>query len=205
MIEAIILAAGESRRMGRAKALLSFGSKTALALIVDTLNKAGISRIHVVVGHEAAKIIKESKVKADFVVNKNYKDGQFSSLQSGIASLSPTCPGVVVCLVDQPHILAEWVRALLQETDKTAPPIIRPKFGRKTGHPIYYGSMLFAEILAMPPTATAKVLMKKYYDKTAFVEVQSDAIFYDADTPADYKFLQRLLKKTASEDLPPEV
>jgi len=204
MIEAIILAAGESRRMGRTKALLPFGSKTALSLIVDTLRKAGISKLHVVVGQEADKIISGSKVRADFVVNKNHKDGQFSSLQTGIASASPTCRGVVVCLVDQPHILIEWIKALLQEANKRDSLIIRPRFGRKTGHPIYYASALFSEILAMPPTATAKLLMKKYKDETAFVDVQSDGIFYDADTPADYEFIQRFIKKTASEDSPPK-
>jgi molybdenum cofactor cytidylyltransferase len=204
MIEAIILAAGESKRMGRPKPLLHIGGKSALALIVDTLKKAGISSNHVVVGHKAKKIIDEAGIDADFVFNENYMEGQFSSLRKGVVSLSKECSAVIVCLVDQPHIHSNWVRHLIKEKSKNEAWIIRLKFGGKSGHPLLISKELFKEIMAMSSKATAKDLMIKYKDRTAFIESDSDGILYDADTPADFEFIQRYMTKKASEGFPPD-
>ena len=204
MIEAIILAAGESKRMGRPKPLLHIGGKPALALIVDTLKEAGISSAHVVVGHKAKKIIDETDIDVDFVFNENYKEGQFSSLKKGVASLSKECTAAIVCLVDQPHIHSNWVRLLVKEKSKNGSWIIRLKFGGKSGHPLLISKELFQEIITMPSKATAKDLMKKYNDQTEFIESGSDGILYDADTPADFEFIKRYMTMRASEGFPPD-
>ena len=198
------MAAGESRRMGRLKPLLRFGDKTALAVIVEALNAAGVFSIHVVVGHKADKVIANAGVDVDFVINKNYKDGQFSSLQCGIGSLSRECRAVIVCLVDQPHVHPTWIRHLIETKSKKKAGIVRLRFGGKSGHPILFSSALFAEIVDMPSTATAKQLVKKHAHQTLFVEVESDGILYDADTPDDLNFIQRYMTNRTLEGFPPD-
>ena len=204
MIEAIILAAGESKRMGCLKPLLRIGEKTALAIIVEALKEAGISHTHTVVGHKSEKVIARANTDTFFVLNENYKNGQFSSLQCGISALSNDCSAAIICLVDQPHIQSTWVELLLQEYRKNHPLIVRLKFGSKTGHPILISKALFSEIINAPKTLTAKDIMTKYSNQTSFVDVYSDGILYDADTPRDFKFIQRYITKKASEDSPPD-
>ncbi|MBN1561595.1 nucleotidyltransferase family protein [candidate division KSB1 bacterium] len=191
-IQAIILAAGESRRMGRLKPLLRIGDKTALGHIVEQLQNAAIDTIHIVVGYEAERIIRESGVAGHFVVNERYPLGQFSSLQRGIAALSE-CAVAAVCLVDQPQIQPAWILALIAGLQPSIK-IVRPSFHGSSGHPVLYTQSLFQEILAMPPTATAKELMRSYAAQTVFVDMDSEAILYDADTPADFAAMKRWLE-----------
>ena len=71
--------------------------------------------------------------------------------------------------------------------------IVRLSFKGRTGHPILYAQELLQEIMKMPATATAKVLMSKYVNETEFVEIDSDAILYDADTPEDFEAIKKLV------------
>ncbi len=202
MIEAIILAAGESRRMGALKPLLRIGEHTALQIIVRTLENAGVDRVHVVVGFRAEFIIEHSRAEANFVRNEDYKKGQFSSLQTGIKALSRECKAALVCLVDQPHVRANWIRRIIRGYEQQNACIVRPSFGGKSGHPVLYSHRLFEEIVNMPPSATAKELMQKYLSCTAFVEIDSDGILYDADTPDDFIFIQKFVNDAPGE--PPD-
>ncbi len=194
MIDGIILAAGESQRMGQLKPIISINGKTVLAHIEQALRQADISRIFVVVGFSANLIQKKAGVNAQFVLNEHYQHGQFSSLQRGIAELSQDSSGVVVCLGDQPQIDAEWIRPLVAALEKTSAKIIRPSFGGKSGHPVVYASDLYEEMLHMPPTATAKELMQTYKDSTEFVPLDSEGILYDADTPEDLLKIRKFIK-----------
>jgi CTP:molybdopterin cytidylyltransferase MocA len=193
MIGALVLAAGESSRMGRLKPLIKIDGLTFLQRIVNELRAAGIDNINIVVGFAADRIQKESGVDVDFVENINYKFGQFSSLQCGIQSLSEQCTGVVVCLADQPQVKSDWINRLVQHFEKTKAAIIRPSFRGKSGHPIIYSAHVFQTILDLPPTATAKELMTTFADDTVFVEMDSDGILYDADRPEDVQTIRQFL------------
>lgn len=185
MIEAIILAAGESRRMGQLKPLIKINGLTFLQRITNEIRSSGITTISIVVGFQAEKIKNESGAIGQFVINENYPNGQFSSLQCGIKSLSENCSGVVVCLGDQPQVKSDWIKSLVHSFNASPAAIIRPSFHGKSGHPLLYSAQVFDDILAMPPTATAKELMSKYKDESHFVEINSDGILYDADWPED--------------------
>ena len=68
--------------------------------------------------------------------------------------------------------------------------IVRPSFLGKSGHPVIYSVKVFDDILSMPPDETAKSIMAKYEEKTVFVEIDSDGILYDADTPGDFEVIK---------------
>ncbi len=194
MINAIILAAGESRRMGRLKPIIEIEGKTVLAHIEGALRNTDIDEIFIVVGFSAETIQQKSGINAQFVLNDNYQNGQFSSLQCGIRELPEDSSGVVVCLGDQPQIRAEWVTALINAFETSHADIIRPSFAEKSGHPILYSSSLYSKILDLPSTATAKELMQAFAASTVFVEIDSEGILYDADTPKDLQRIRKFLE-----------
>lgn len=193
MIEAIILAAGESRRMGQLKPLIKINKLTFLQRITHELKSSGITNISIVVGFQADKIKRESGAIGHFVVNENYTNGQFSSLQCGIKSLSENCSGVVVCLGDQPQVKSNWIKSLVHNFNESHAAIIRPSFHGKSGHPVLYSAKVFETILNMPPTATAKELMSQYKDESRFVDIDSDGILYDADWPEDVERVKKYI------------
>src|SRR5690348_9511499 len=109
MITGLILAAGESSRMGRDKALLPYGGSTFLEHIVGTLHGAGIEHVTVVLGHHASEIQSGVNLhRAQVVLNQNYRQGQTSSLQAGLRSIDQeVVQAVILCLVDHPLVSVE--------------------------------------------------------------------------------------------------
>jgi len=196
LICAIILAAGESRRMGELKPLIKINGKTFLQHIAGQIRKAGIEEILVVAGYNPQKIIAESGLDSvEFVVNKNYQNGQFSSLQTGIGNLPEQCEGAVVCLGDQPQIKAEWIEQIIAAARASNAPVVTPKFKTRRGHPIYFAASLFEEILAMSPTQTAHDLIQNHQNEIVDVSIHDDAIHVDADTPQDLQKVKAYFKK----------
>ena len=192
MITGLILAAGESRRMGRDKALLNFRGKTFLQTLIDNLGAAGIANVTVVLGHNAGIIQRAVNLTAvQVVVNREYERGQTSSLQAGLAAMAANPPeAVMLCLVDHPAIPAEVIAKLKQHFESTHPPVLIPTHKGERGHPVIISEKLFAELLALPPGEPANVLIRKYHDATQFVDVADRGILIDVDEPRTYEHLE---------------
>ena len=184
-VAAIVLAAGGTKRMGQLKPLIRIDGRTFLQRIVDTLHWCGIHEIIIVLGHEAEKIEKASPCEARFVINENFHDGQFSSLQTGFAALSHETDAVLVCLGDQPQIKTDWIITLISSFNKTKAPITIPVCQGLGGHPVIYSSQLFVEILRMPPSQTAKHLIRKYGHAIERVTIEDPDVLLDVDSPQD--------------------
>ena len=191
MIAGLILAAGESRRMGRDKALLTWQGKTFLETLISNLRTAGIKDITVVLGHHAEAI--RNAVNLDNVqvaVNHDYQRGQTSSLQTGLAALAADSPeAVVLCLVDQPAVSAGVILELLNQFKATRAPVLIPTYQGERGHPVVIGRALFAELRALPPAAPANAVIRRFRHATQFVEVADPGILRDVDDPAAYERL----------------
>jgi molybdenum cofactor cytidylyltransferase len=188
MIAGLILAAGESSRMGRDKALLTYRGRTFLETIVTTLREAGIEHVAVVLGHHAEEIQRNVKLKdAEVVINPEYRRGQTSSLQVGLRALhSPDLEAVVLCLVDHPLISADTVRALVMSFRRAGAPVVIPTFQDQRGHPVLIARALFSELLSLNPSEGADTVIRKYRDATVFVEVGDQEILLDVDDPETY-------------------
>jgi len=188
MISGLVLAAGESRRMGSPKPLKKIAGKTFLWYIINQLKLAQIRDVVVVLGSKAENIQSNCGVApVRFVVNHNYHLGQFSSLQTGIRSLDDKSEGALVCLVDQPHIKADWIQKLIAIYEQTNQSIIVPVHQGRRGHPVFYSSSLFAEICAMAPTVNARTLYSQHSQDIAEADVEDAGILLDVDTPDDMK------------------
>jgi molybdenum cofactor cytidylyltransferase len=191
MITGLILAAGESRRMGRDKALLTYQGRTFLENLIDNLGAAGIEKITVVLGHHADSIQRAVKLAGvRVVVNQDYQRGQTSSLQLGLAATAADSPeAVLLCLVDHPAISTEVIAKLTDRFESTRPPVLIPTYEGQRGHPVVISQRLFPELLALPPEEPANMVIRKYRDATLFVEVADPGILLDVDDPATYERL----------------
>lgn len=191
-VAGLILAAGESSRMGTDKALLEYRGRTFLETLLSTLGEAGVEHIAVVLGHHAELVQKRSQIaSAQVVVNSDYRLGQTSSLQAGLGALAPQEPScVVLCLVDHPAVSTDTVRQLIYRFNLTGKPVVIPETGGRHGHPVLLASELFDEILALKPGEGADRVIRRHRARTEFVAVNDPGIFLDVDDPAAYRQLR---------------
>ena len=192
VIPAIVLAAGRSSRMGRAKAMLpAGGGHTFLTRIVATFLDAGVDDVIVVVGHDADQIassFSESGLPARFVVNREYDRGQLSSMLAGVNAIDrPGVTAVLVTLVDVPLVSAATVRAVIDSYRITHAPIVRPTSGERHGHPLLIDRSVFAALRAADPATGAKPIVRAYASSTGDIPIDDEGAFTDIDTAEEYQ------------------
>jgi molybdenum cofactor cytidylyltransferase len=191
MIAGLILAAGESSRMGTPKATLAYRGHTFLELIVQTLREGGLERIVAVLGHQAEDIQRQVKLEAaQVVVNPDYRSGQTSSLQAGLRALiADDLEAVLLCLVDHPAVSAETVRRIVAAFRLRGAPVVIPTYQGRRGHPVLIGRQLFDELLGLACDAGADSVVRRYRPATQLVEVEDEGIVTDVDDPEGYRRL----------------
>ena len=189
MINAIILAAGQSHRMGKPKPLLRFNDKTFLEQIISVLKVTDVDRITVVLGAEAETIKKSVDLsETNIVINKDYRKGQLSSLIAAIEDTPPETEAILVCLVDNPFITKEIVNNIIRKFKETKKPIVVPVFNKKRGHPTLFSRSLFNELLNAPEEQGARYVLYSNEEKVFEVEISESGTLIGIDTPDDYKF-----------------
>jgi len=196
-ISAIVLAAGESKRMrGQNKLLLPFAGKTIIAGAVDAILQAQIDEALVVLGHEAAAIRKVLQDRAvRFVDNPDYRSGMASSIRAGLAALSPSASAVMISLADQPLIqpaeLNFLIAAFSQSREKT---IAAPTFSGQRGNPVIFDLRYRAEMLELKGDGGGKAVLARHSEAVLEVEMPTGNILEDADTPEGYARMLDLVK-----------
>ena len=152
MLAAVILAAGESRRMGSPKALLPYQGRPFLEHLLEVARHPKIGLTRVVLGAYAEEI--RSQLKLDpvtFVVNPNWEQGQLSSIHAALRSLpAGLTDGILLALVDHPLISAALVGELIENFYRSGKLIVLPTYIGKRGHPVIFSSKLYPELLAAP-------------------------------------------------------
>ncbi len=190
----IILAAGESRRMGRPKPLLAFRGETFLDALIAALS-AACSPVIVVLGHEAAAVEEGARRRreARFVINADYRQGQITSLQRGLRELPEGCDGALFTPVDCPAVTAGTVR-LLAAALRAGAAVAVPRHQGRRGHPVGVARPIIGELLALPETGSAREVIHAHPGEVALVDVDDPGIALDVDDPEAYR---RLLAEEA--------
>ena len=190
MVPAIVLAAGRSTRMGRAKALLMLDRETFLSRVVRTLRDAHVDDVVVVLGHEPDAIVADCERRAlnvRFAINRDYDAGQLTSLLTGLRVIDrPGVAAALVTLVDVPLVTASTGRAVLERYRRTHAPIVRPVVGGRHGHPVLIDRALFGELRASSPADGAKHVVRAHTSADGEVEIHDKGAYRDVDTPEEY-------------------
>jgi len=188
MISAIILAAGQSRRMGQSKMLLPWGPRTVIEQVVISFLQAGVDDILIVTGGEQErvdKVIDAYPVRKIF--NKDYAAGEMlSSLQCGLRELTEETRAALIGLGDQPQVGAESIHSICDAYRESASPLIVPSFQRKRGHPWLVARSLWDEILRLQQPQTPRDFLNHHTDEILYVNLDTSTILADLDTPEDY-------------------
>jgi molybdenum cofactor cytidylyltransferase len=190
MIAAVVLSAGESRRMGRPKALLPIDGETFIEKIVGALKQTSIDKIIVVLGHNADEMRRRVEhLHVEILVNPDYRLGQLSSLQVAVRHLEKIadCDSMLVHLVDHPYIDPALVANLIERFYQSGKLIVVPRHGSKRGHPVIFSRKLFGELLSAPIDQGAKAVVNAHRDETLEVDTKDEGITVDIDTPELYK------------------
>jgi CTP:molybdopterin cytidylyltransferase MocA len=190
---AIVLAAGDSQRMGRPKALLEFDGRTALDLCVTACLEGGASEVVVVLGAEAEPIRKASRAllrssaPVRLVVNERHATGQTSSVQCALAEIP--AGAFLVFPVDLPLVDGSVVRALAEAYRKErerSQRIFVAVHAKRRGHPVLFGERTRPGVLALAPEAPLHLVVRARPGRVVEVPVRSPEILRDLDTPEDY-------------------
>jgi molybdenum cofactor cytidylyltransferase len=187
VINALVLAAGESKRMGMPKPLLRFGNTTFLAQIVSVLQQSEVDGVTVVLGAQAARIRASADLAGvDVVMNEDYRNGQLSSLTAGLKSLPSQAEALLLCLVDNPLITGATVNRVVRAFHETGKPIVIPVFEGHRGHPALFARAMFNELLNAPADEGARYVVRSHKDQVFEVDIPEPAILARIDTPEDY-------------------
>ncbi len=188
MIGAVILGAGESKRMGEPKVLLPCGEKTMIETVIETTLDSRVDKTLVVLGSHWRKIGRIVKAyDVQITVNLRFREGMLSSVQRGISALPRSSRAAVIVLADQPALSARVIDSLIGAYFRRKKGLVVPVYRKKRGHPLLIDLKYRQEIGKLDPRIGLRQLLQRHPDDLLEVKVSSPAVLSDIDTIQDYK------------------
>jgi len=187
-VGAVLLAAGEARRMGgRPKPLLQLGGVPLIRRNLIALSGAGVDEVAVVLGHRADEV---ELALLDFPVtivrNPDYERGQMSSMHSGVAALSARLDAIIVAVADQPLLNAEDVIALIGAFKKRgASSAVVPYVNGERGNPIILDAAVREAVLAGDANFGCRQWLAAHPEQVARMDTGNLHYSVDVDSPED--------------------
>lgn len=185
-IYGLILAAGRGERFGSTKQLAVLDGKPLLQHAVDAFVGAGLDAAVIVLGHDADHIHARIEVPPHWrvVVNRDFADGQSTSLVAGLDAAPAGAAGVVVTLGDQPRVRPDAIRALVDAHAAGAGPILRAAYRARPGHPLLFDRAVWDELRTSTGDGGARALLARRVNEITYVEMGGDPPA-DVDTTDD--------------------
>lgn len=185
MIAGVLLAAGESTRMGQLKALLPWRGRTLIEWQAGAMVQAELSPLIVVLGHRAAELRELLPADAQVVLNDRYHEGKSTSIVAGVSALPASAEAALVVAVDQPTH-AEVLRAMMTPHGQH-PPLILPSVNMRRGHPSLFDRTLFPELRAITEAGEGlREVMVRHEPDIHYVNVDDDIVRANLNSPEDY-------------------
>jgi molybdenum cofactor cytidylyltransferase len=185
-VAAIILAAGQSRRMGGPNKLLAeVRGKPLVRIVAEHVLASRARPVIVVTGHQRDKV--EAALRGldlRFVHNADFANGLGTSLRKGIGEVPAECAAAVICLGDMPHVDADLIDRLIGgfDSEKNALVVV-PTIDGKRGNPVLWSRRFFPDLMAIEGDVGARHLIGRYSEAVAEVPVAGRAALTDIDTP----------------------
>jgi molybdenum cofactor cytidylyltransferase len=189
-VVAVVLAAGLSSRMGKSKALLPWDdNRSVIEQILSQIQQANLQDILVVTGYLAEQVTaKAAAMGVAAIHNPDYATGEMlSSLKVGLMAQPETVSAALVVLADQPRLQPEVIHQLTNAYEQGKGEIVAPRYQGERGHPMLISRQFWDEIVALPAGGAPRDVIQRHRDKLYFVDVETDSVLSDIDTPQDYE------------------
>lgn len=189
MVSAVILAAGQSQRMGAPKQLLKLGNKTLLEHVVDKMLQTDVGELIVVVGayrQRIEEVLANYRIKCVF--NEHYGYGLGTSVAAGAAAVEDHATGIIYVVADQPFLSPVFINKMIRVFEETKPLILKPEVGM----PAIFDISLKPELMALTGEAGGRQLMEKYRGRVMIMPGCPEIMTMDVDTEEDYLRVKEL-------------
>jgi molybdenum cofactor cytidylyltransferase len=185
-VEGLLLAAGESRRMGYPKPLIEIGGVTFLAKSAKAMLEVA-ERLIVVLGAYRERIAAAVPDDARIVTayNPGFARGQLSSLKIGLAQVGQAAEAVMVHLADHPLVSPTTFCAVAAAYERSRMPIVIARCHGRRGHPVLFDRSIFKELMEAPEDQGARVVVNREPSRVGYVDVEDEGTVLDLDTPED--------------------
>jgi molybdenum cofactor cytidylyltransferase len=190
VIKAILLAAGQSKRMKSENKLIKlYKNKPLINYSLNVLTKSKVNKIILVLGHqhkEVKKIIKKNK-KIIFTYNKNYKKGMASSIKIGLKKISKNDKGFIIAQSDMPFVKQSDINKICRSINSKKFLVHALKYKNRVGNPIGFDSSLIKKFKNIKGQFGAKFMVKRLKNRTNFIKTKSIKSFKDFDKASDFR------------------
>lgn len=184
----IILAGGNSSRLGQPKQLLTFNGKLLMDIVTEAAIISGITPVLAVVGGHAGQLAE--KLKVDFVINEQWKAGVSTSIVTGLSTMlerNSDLDSIILSVSDQPFISSAIFKALLETQQISGKGIVASQYAGTMGTPVLFTKKYFAQLLALSGNSGAKAIISENQYDLATIAFEKGYI--DIDTMVDYSNL----------------
>lgn len=189
-VAGILLAAGESKRLGQPKALMNWKGKSFVRQIAETALAAKLDPVIVVTGSDAQSVESELLgLPVTFVRNDGWKSGQSSSVKAGLAALPSNLGAALFLVVDQPQLPVSLIEQLISEHASSLAPIIAPMVDDHRTNPVLFDRSTFPDFLALEGDVGGRAIFSRH--KVRWVPWLDSSLAIDVDTPEDYSRLMK--------------
>jgi molybdenum cofactor cytidylyltransferase len=186
-ISVIILAAGESKRMGKQKLMLQFRQSTILEQVLKVFSCSNLFEVLVVLGREYEEITKLKSLKlVHTVLNKDYEQGMSTSIIAGVKAVHKDAKGIMIALADMPFIETNTINHVINTFMEKGKGIIVPVCNGRRGHPVIFSTAYRNELLTLKGDEGGRRITETHPEDVFELEVGSDTVTRDIDTPEDY-------------------
>ncbi len=188
MVSAILLGAGESKRMGFDKLSLPWGKKTVFEKCFEALLRSRVREVVIVRGlrsRGATNLFRGKKIK--MVTNPRPTGGMSTSIQKGLEAICPGSEGILIALGDQPFLRARTINALIRCFEEGKGRIVVPSFQGRTGHPVIFHKAYKKELMNLKGDVGGKSVVERHREDVRVVRVKSVGVVKDVDTWQDYE------------------
>ena len=189
IVSAVLLAAGESTRMGRPKPLLPWEGTTLVQYQVASLLNGGVDEVCVVTGAggESLESLFTDETGVRVVPNPDYKTGKTTSVRAGVRVVAPAAAAIVILAVDQPR--PDWViRHVVDSHLSAGSPVTSPRFQGRGGHPLVFSAGLRQELLEITEANQGiREVVRRHAARMNLVEFDSRVVRLDINTPDTYE------------------
>jgi len=197
IISGVLLAAGESRRMGKNKLLLPYGDHTVIEESASQLGRSEIDEFIVITGFQGGEV--GEKIERGYggikkiIYNENYRSGRSSSIKRAIGSLDEKSDAALFMVADKPSVKADLIDRAIASFRQKSPSIlyVRTPIGR--GHPVILSKKTFGDLLELEGEPAGDTIFEKYRDDAVVIEDDKEQL--DIDTPDDYRRVLELAEK----------